>query len=160
MMGDQREAEAFERSRERHREPGGGKGHGNGPDSCSHIVIHIAEGPSTVLRLAHDPFVSSEVETPFGLVSSRGASRLRSMRTGLFVVQHVGPSARQGKIPALFKRAMLAKRPYGKAILADEIRTRRQIGRASCGERVCQQLSITVVAVSYNKKITITEIIH
>src|SRR3546814_3784869 len=82
MIGDHREAEAFERRPEILREPVGGKRHGNGRDSGSHIVIHIAAGLSTVLRLAHDPFVSSEVETPFGLVSSRGASRLRSMRTG------------------------------------------------------------------------------
>src|SRR3546814_7587494 len=98
MIGDHREDEEFERRPEILREPVGGKRHGNGRNSGSHIVIHIAAGLPTVLRLAHGPFVSSEVETPFGLVSSRGASRLRSMRTGLFVVQHVGPSARQGKI--------------------------------------------------------------
>src|SRR3546814_18273835 len=120
MIGDHREAEAFERRPEILREPVGGKRHGNGRDSDSHIVIHIAAGLSTVLRLAHDPFVSSEVETPFGLVSSRGASRLRSMRTGSFVVQPVGPAARQGKLPALFKSASPAKRPYAKAIRPEE----------------------------------------
>src|SRR3546814_13344744 len=56
-------------------------------DVCSSDLagdeIGFAHRPSRRLDGISSPFVSSEVETPIEIVPSRGASRLRSMRTDM-----------------------------------------------------------------------------
>src|SRR3546814_19777735 len=48
------------------------------------------ERHSLSLRVRSFPFVSSEVETPIGTARSRGASRLRSMRTDMGFFMRIG----------------------------------------------------------------------
>src|SRR3546814_5724449 len=48
------------------------------------------ERHSLSLRVRSFPFVSSEVEAPIGTARSRGASRLRSMRTDMGFFMRIG----------------------------------------------------------------------
>src|SRR3546814_17489103 len=58
---------------------------------------------------------------------------------------------------ALFRKVTTPQQmlALGEAGLKEHIRTIGQIGRASCGERACTAVSVSVVAVSLKKKKTI-----
>src|SRR3546814_14310944 len=84
----------------------------------------------------------------FGQMSGDGKRCL-----GLTQTRNIVPLPLHGKKPDIRNRcwidlpATMFENPAGKAMFLET-----QIGRASCRERVCQYVEITVVAVAFKKK--------
>src|SRR3546814_12167860 len=100
------------------------------------IVWRNALGDDGILRALHCDLIVAAHPKPADLPAGWSAERLL-LTTGIPVL--LVPNGWQGET-------------IGENVLIAWNRSREEIGRASCRERVCQYVSITVVAVLLKKK--------
>src|SRR3546814_18249516 len=75
-----------------------------------------------------------------------------SQTTSAIVDRHASPFQTEGAVLEGLKRPVFAREQFGSPERFVSVARRREIGRASCRARVCQYVSISVVAVYLKQK--------